>query len=95
MKIVIAGAGAVGTHLARLLSKDDFDVVLMDEDIDHLAKLNQEIDIMTLGISPDSIKGQMKAGVDNANLFIAATPHGRSGLIPFFNAMSQIIGIKV
>lgn len=75
MKIVIAGAGAVGTHLARLLSKDDFDVVLMDEDIDHLAKLNQELDIMTLGVSPDSIKGQMKAGVDNANLFIAVTPH--------------------
>ena len=31
MKIIIAGAGAVGTHLAQLLSKDDQDIVVIDE----------------------------------------------------------------
>ncbi len=34
MKIIIAGAGAVGTHLARLLSKESLDVVLIDPDED-------------------------------------------------------------
>ena len=31
MKIIIAGAGAVGTHLAKLLSKAPHDITLMDE----------------------------------------------------------------
>ena len=39
MKIVIAGAGAVGTHLAQMLSKENFDIVLIDEQEERLAKL--------------------------------------------------------
>ena len=31
MKIIIAGAGAVGTHLAKLLSREKQDIILMDE----------------------------------------------------------------
>lgn len=31
MKIIIAGAGAVGTHLAKLLSREHHDITLMDE----------------------------------------------------------------
>ena len=48
MKIIIAGAGAVGTHLAKLLSRDDQDCTLIDEDDDRLAGLDGEYDIMTL-----------------------------------------------
>lgn len=33
MKIVIAGAGAVGTHLSKLLSRDHQDCVLIDPDL--------------------------------------------------------------
>ena len=32
MKIIIAGAGAVGTHLAKLLSREKQDIYLMDDD---------------------------------------------------------------
>ena len=39
MKIVIAGAGAVGTHLARMLSNDRQDVVLIDADENKLFRL--------------------------------------------------------
>ncbi|MCQ2095459.1 MAG: Trk system potassium transporter TrkA [Bacteroidaceae bacterium] len=75
MKIIIAGAGEVGTHLANLLSKENFDIVLMDEDIDRLAKLSQDMDIMTLGVSPLSIKSLRQAGAENADLLIAVTPN--------------------
>ena len=75
MKIVIAGAGAVGTHLARLLSKDNLSVVLIDHDENILAKLNNELDIMTCAVSATSIDGLRKAGVENADLFIAVTSH--------------------
>ncbi len=80
MKIIIAGAGAVGSHLARLLSRDNMDVVLMDNDQDMLARLNSELDIMTFVKSPTSIQGLKDAGVKNADLFIAVTPHESENL---------------
>ena len=51
MKIVIAGAGAVGTHLARMLSNDNQDVVLIDANEGKLARWGNELDIMTLVLS--------------------------------------------
>ena len=80
MKIVIAGAGAVGTHLARMLSNENFDIVLIDEDEDKLTKLNNELDIMALVASPTSIKGLRQAGIESANLFIAVTPNESENL---------------
>ena len=76
MKIVIAGAGAVGTHLAKLLSKEDQDIILIDEDPEKTARLNNEgnYDLLTLNVSPTSISGLKEAGVPHADLFIAVTP---------------------
>ena len=50
MKIVICGAGAVGTHLAELLSREDQDIILIDENPEKTARLTQagEYDLMTL-----------------------------------------------
>ena len=74
MKIIIAGAGAVGTHLAKLLSRDDQDCTLIDEDDDRLAGLDGEYDIMTLQASPTSIQALREAGAQNADLFVGVTP---------------------
>lgn len=40
MKIVIAGAGEVGSHLAKLLSKEEQDVILVDADAEKLAAID-------------------------------------------------------
>lgn len=80
MKIIIAGAGAVGTHLARLLSKDNMNVVLMDENPEKLARLNSDLDIMTIAKSPTSIQGLKDAGTSGVDLFIAVTPHESENL---------------
>lgn len=74
MKIIIAGAGEVGTHLATLLSKERQDIILMDESEEKLEKLEGNFDLMTLQASPSSIVGLKEAGVDGADLFIAVTP---------------------
>lgn len=76
MKIVIAGAGAVGTHLAKLLSKENQDIILLDEDPEKTAALNSsgDYDLLTLTVSPTSISGLKEAGVPYADLFIAVTP---------------------
>ena len=48
MKIIIAGAGAVGTHLAKLLSSEKQDIILLDEDEERLESLNSNFDLMTI-----------------------------------------------
>ena len=40
MKIIIAGAYAIGTYLAKLLSRNNQDIVLMDENLENLEKIN-------------------------------------------------------
>lgn len=80
MNIIIAGAGAVGTHLARLLSNENLSVVLIDESEDKLSKLNNDLDIMTLNVAPTSINGLKNAGIGNADLFIAVTPNESENL---------------
>ena len=80
MKIVIAGAGAVGTYLARMLSNDNQDVVLIDAKEKNLIRLTSELDIMTLLRQPTSIEGLKDAEVNKADLFIAVTPNESENL---------------
>ena len=76
MKIIIAGAGAVGTHLAQLLSRDDQDIVVIDESQEKTEMLTESgsYDLMTINSSPSSIGTMKSAGVQHADLFIAVTP---------------------
>lgn len=74
MRIIIGGAGAVGTHLAKLLSGERQDIILMDEDEDRLSKLDSNFDLMTVCASPTSIQALKNAGVADADLFIAVLP---------------------
>ncbi len=76
MKIIIAGAGAVGTHLAQLLSKDDHDIVVIDESQEKTDMLTESgnYDLMAINLPPTSIAALKEAGVQHAQLFIAVTP---------------------
>ena len=74
MKIIIAGAGAVGTHLAKLLSREHHDITLMDETPGRLDDLALNYDILTLPLSPSSINALREAEVGKADLFIGVTP---------------------
>ena len=74
MKIIIAGAGNVGTHLAKLLSREKQDIILMDDDEEKLTALSSNFDLLTVTASPSSISGLKEVGVKEADLFIAVTP---------------------
>lgn len=74
MKIIIAGAGAVGTHLAKLLSREKQDIILMDDDEEKLSTLSSNFDLMTVQASPSSISGLKEVGIKEADLFVAVTP---------------------
>ena len=72
MKIVIAGAGAVGTHLSKLLSGEQQNCIIIDDNEDRLAGLS-EYDVMTYHASPTSIHALKECGVKDADLFVGVT----------------------
>ena len=74
MRIIIAGAGAVGTHLAKMLSDERHDIVLMDPVEERLTNLESNFDLMTMEARPTSISSLKEAGVADADLFVAVTP---------------------
>lgn len=79
MKIVIAGAAQVGTHLAKLLAREKMDVTLMDGDPERVSQLTF-MNLMTMVGKPTSIKALKEAGVQHADLFIAVMPEESSNI---------------
>ncbi len=74
MKIIICGAYGIGTHLAKMLSRNHEDITLIDEDDERLAQIGTDFDLLTAQASPSSIKALHEAGAEHADLFIAVTP---------------------
>lgn len=74
MKIIIAGAYAIGSHLAKLLSRNNQDIVLIDDDEQRLENISSDYDILTMHASPTSLAALKNAGAADANLYIAVTP---------------------
>ncbi len=74
MKIIIAGCGEVGSHLAKLLSREEQDITVIDEDSSKLAVLDSNYNLLTVQGRPTSFKTLRQAGVEGCDLFIAVTP---------------------
>ena len=75
MRIIISGAGAVGTHLAKLLSRENMEICLMDESRERLGQLDANYDLLTKQGSPTSLEDLRDLGVKDVDLYIAVTPN--------------------
>ena len=73
MKIIIAGGGEVGFHLAKLLSIESQDITLIDKDKDRLNYAESHLDIRALRGDAMSLNLMEEAQVSNSDLFIAVT----------------------
>lgn len=73
MKIIIAGAGEVGFHLAKLLSYESQDITLIDTDKESLSYADTHLDIRTIKGDATSIAILQDARVDGVDLLIAVT----------------------
>ena len=73
MKIIIAGAGEVGFHLAKLLSYESLDITLIDIDRDRLNYAEGHLDIKTLRGNASSLALLKESDVAESDLFIAVT----------------------
>ena len=74
MKIVIAGAGEVGSHLAKMLSGEANDITVIDSRQERLDVLSATTDVITVYGNPSAINVLQEAGVASADLFIAVYP---------------------
>jgi len=74
MKVVIQGAGAVGSHLAKMLRGEGNEVTVIDDDPVRLQSLASSADIYTIGGNPTSISVLREAETGKADLFIAVYP---------------------
>ena len=63
MKIVISGAYAIGTHLAKLLSRNNEDTVLIDDDEERLSSITSDHDLLTICADPSRISTMQDADV--------------------------------
>lgn len=91
MKVVIAGAGEVGTHLARMLSNEDHDIVLMDESSEKLSRISSEVDLMTVTGVAHSFSDLKRTELDKADLFIGVTPFEERNVLAC--AMASYLGV--
>ena len=73
MKIIIAGAGEVGFHLAKLLSYESQEITLIDTKKDNLAYAGEHLDIRTIKGDATSIAVLKDARIETASLYIAVT----------------------
>lgn len=81
MKIIIAGAGSVGYHLAKLLSKENQDITLIDQDENILENVSSKLDVITLLGNATSVNVLKKAEVGSADLFISVTTSEDTNLL--------------
>lgn len=74
MKIIIAGAGEVGSHLAKMLSNEYHNLTIIDNNEARLNRVSESCDVITVFGPPTSIKTLAYAGAAKADLFIAVSP---------------------
>ena len=91
MKVVIAGTGEVGTHLARMLSKENHDIVLLDDSPEQLANISNDVDLMTVTGSAHSFHDLKETGLSKADLFIAVTPSEERNVLAC--SMASYLGV--
>lgn len=89
MRIIIAGAGEVGTHLAKMLSNEDQNIVLMDPDAKKLERASHHLEVLPIEGSPTLLSDLENANVEGADLFVGVTPDEST------NIMSCILAKRV
>ncbi|GAD05524.1 Trk system potassium uptake protein TrkA [Porphyromonas crevioricanis JCM 15906] len=87
MRVIIAGAGAVGTHLARMLSNEDQDITLIDRDEKRLHFAGFSTDILTIKGDPTSILTLQDSGIESADLFVSVLNESASNILACILAM--------
>ncbi len=94
MKIIIEGAGEVGSHLAKMLSHEANDITVIDTDAERLTKLSAAADVITIQGDPSSVDVLKKAGAASADLLIAVNPFVPQSINLVSSLLAKKLGTK-
>lgn len=89
MKIIIAGAGEVGYHLAKMLADEDHDIILIDKNEEALEHAEGHLDVNTVKGNSISVNLLEEAGIAQTDMLIAATSSEET------NITTAIVGKKM
>ena len=96
MKVIIVGAGEVGFNIARRLSEEDHDVVVIDRDPAKIRRLSESLDVQYIrgaGSSPSILK---EAGMKDADIVVAVTDSDEINIVAcLFANMESEHAIKI
>ena len=94
MRIVIMGAGEVGSHLAKMLRNEVGDIVVIDDRPERIASLSSYIDVETICGNPSSVQVLKEADVAAADLFIAVYPRAAQEINIVGAILAKQLGAK-
>lgn len=81
MKILIAGAGEVGSHLVKMLSNEYHDITIIDDDEKRLDELTTISDVLTIEGDVTSFESLTKGEVQRCDLFMAVGPEENTNIL--------------
>lgn len=73
MRIIVVGAGEVGTYVADRLSRQEHDIALIELDPERFRQIDAELDVLVINGSGTDPAALQRAGIDDTDLLVAAT----------------------
>lgn len=92
MRVLIIGAGEVGTHVAQLLSREGHDVTVIESNAARIAELDKLLDVSIVHGNANDPEVMIAAGVRDVDLVVAATSHDEVNLVA--SLIAKIEGVK-
>ncbi|MFH1862489.1 MAG: Trk system potassium transporter TrkA [bacterium] len=81
MKTIIIGAGEIGFHLAKELSREHHDVVIIEANSERLQRVSQNLDVLTLQGDGTRQKLLVEAGIKSADMLIAVSDSDQTNIL--------------
>ncbi len=95
MRILILGAGEVGLHLARQLSDEGHDVVIVEENAERARAIADSLDAMVVPGNAAALSTLERAGVERTDLLLAVTSLDEINLMACLSAAQYQVPIKI
>lgn len=95
MRVLVVGAGEVGFHLARRLSEEDHDVVVVESDPDRAEEVSAHMDVMVVEGNGASLSVLEEAGIAETDLLLAVTSRDEVNIIACLAASQLDMGFRV
>ena len=93
MKIVIVGAGKIGSAIVKHVSEENHEVIVIDDDSKVIEEIVNQYDVLGISGNGVSYEMQKEAGVANADIFIAVTTSDEANMLACLIAKSLVLSI--